>query len=81
MSDAQADRILNWERSLSPTERAKFFEIRSRVRDIIADTNKIRRDAGQYQKTLKATQPLLTKRAKSLDCPLFILIIFRSEEY
>ena len=30
----------------SPEQRAKFAEVRAKVQDIIADTNKIRRDAG-----------------------------------
>ena len=46
MTDAEADRIIAWEASLSPEQRAKFAELREKVRDIIADTNKIRRDAG-----------------------------------
>ena len=40
MDDAQADRILNWERSPAQ-QKGKVFEIRSRVRDIIAGTNKL----------------------------------------
>jgi uncharacterized membrane protein len=46
MTDSEADRIIAWEGSLAPEQRAVFAEVRSKVRDIISDTNKIRRDSG-----------------------------------
>ena len=46
MTDAEADRILAWERSLPPEQRAKVCRSSCKSSDIIADTNKIRRDAG-----------------------------------
>ena len=69
MSDAEADSILNWERSLSSTERAKFFEIRSRVRDIIADTNKIRRDAGLIPENFESDTAAIDEEGKEFRLP------------
>ena len=46
MSDGEADAIIEWVNSLSPSERQKFENIRARVRDIVANTNKIRKDSG-----------------------------------
>ena len=69
MDDAQADRILNWERSLSPTERAKFFEIRSHVRDIIADTNKIRRESGLIPENFESDTAAIDEEGKEFRLP------------
>ena len=46
MSDGEADAIIEWVNSLSPSERQKFENIRASVRDIVANTNKIRKDSG-----------------------------------
>jgi len=46
MSDGEADSIIEWVNSLSPSERQKFENIRASVRDIVANTNKIRKDSG-----------------------------------
>ena len=46
MSDSEADAIIAWEGTLSSEQRLKFADARSKVRDIISNTNKIRRDSG-----------------------------------
>ena len=46
MSDVEADRIINWVESLDSGNQAIIKGVESRVRDVIADTNRIRVSSG-----------------------------------
>ena len=69
MTDSEADRILAWEQSLNPSERAKISEIRARVRDIIANTNKVRRDAGLIPEDFDSQEALLDESGDNVALP------------
>ena len=46
MSDVEADRIINWVESLDSSNQAIIKGVESRVRDVVADTNRIRVSSG-----------------------------------
>jgi len=71
MQDSEADRIINWVNSLDAKNRQVLEDVRSIVRDIVADTNKVRVEGGLIPEDFNTGQVDVNEQGEKVDAPNF----------
>ena len=71
MQDSEADRIINWVNSLDAKNRQVLEDVRSIVRDIVADTNKVRVEGGLIPEDFNTGQVDVNEQGEKVAAPTF----------
>jgi hypothetical protein len=71
MRDSEADAIINWVNGLDAKNRQVLESVRSIVRDIVADTNKVRVEGGLIPEDFNTGQIDVNEQGEKVDAPNF----------